>query len=153
MDRARPKSVTFGTPVACQEDIGGFEVPVNEAALVRELHGTGQRGDHFGRLPCGLRTACELLCQSSSLDKLHREVRPTGQVADIVDLYDVRMPQCRHRLGLAPETPQFLRIGVSAGEQHLDGDDALELEVLGLEDDAYAAPAEDGLHVIAVDLR
>ena len=55
--------------------------------------------------------------------------------------------------GRARESRQLVRVGVDAGEQHLEGDVAIELEVFGPEDHAHAATAQNGLHVIVGNQR
>ena len=45
------------------------------------------------------------------------------------------------------------RPGVGAGDEHLEGDQAVESEVPGLVDDAHAPVAEERLYVIARDPR
>ena len=54
------------------------------------------------------------------------------------------------RLGMEP-----LKIGCirhSAGQDHLDGDEAIELHVAGLEDDAHAAAAQLVQQFVVADL-
>ena len=63
------------------------------------------------------------------------------------------MPEARHRLGLAGESRALRRPGISPGAYHLDGDRAVELLVAGPVHDAHAAGAEDGLRLVAGDLR
>jgi hypothetical protein len=74
-------------------------------------------------------------------------------VAHVVDLDDVGVAQAGDRLGLALEARPLVRPGVGAGEEHLEGDGAIESQMPGLVDDTHAAPAEEGLHVIARDPR
>jgi hypothetical protein len=62
-------------------------------------------------------------------------------LADLVDLDDVRMLQVSHRFGLTPEAKQLLATGMGAGQDHFEGDQAIELHVPGLVNDAHAAPA------------
>ena len=78
-----------------------------------------------------------------------REVGPAVVVADVVDLHDVRVPQSCRRLGFPEETLPLFGTGVCAGQQHLEGDGAVEPQVPGLVDDPHAAVAQKGLHVIA----
>src|SRR5436305_1731964 len=71
------------------------------------------------------------------------------RVADGVDLHYVRVPQPRHRLRLALESLPLVRPGVRAGQRHLEGDDAVEAQMPGPEDDAHAPVAEHRLDLVA----
>ena len=57
------------------------------------------------------------------------------------------------RLRFALEPRPLVRPGVGAGDQHLEGDEAVEPEVPGLVDQAHAPAPEEGLHLIAGYLR
>ena len=46
-------------------------------------------------------------------------------LADLVDLHDVRVLQPGDRLGLGAEARELRRPGVGAGEDHLEGDEAV----------------------------
>jgi hypothetical protein len=61
--------------------------------------------------------------------------------AELVDLHDARMLQSRHGLGLGLETGEFLRAGVSTGQDHLQGDEAGEFCLARLVNDTRVAPA------------
>ena len=50
-------------------------------------------------------------------------------VADVVDLHDVGVAQAGDRLGLPEEPLPLLRAGVGAGQEHLEGDGAVESQV------------------------
>src|SRR5438477_374209 len=50
-----------------------------------------------------------------------------------------RVAQAGDGFGLDLEAEAVLRRGVGAGQEHLEGDDAVELQVAGLVDDAHAA--------------
>ena len=126
---------------------------MDDPALVRHLHGLGQRGHECGGRAGRLGRARELLGQAAPLDELHGEVRPALDVARVVHLHDVRVPQAGEGRGLPAEAPEFLRTGERAGEQHLDRDRAVERALPGLVDDAHAAAAEHRLHLVAGDLR
>ena len=50
-------------------------------------------------------------------------------------------------LGLDAEARALVRAGVAAGEDHLEGDEAVELRLPGLVDDAHAAAAQLALNL------
>ena len=69
-----------------------------------------------------------------------------------IDLDDVRVLQPGDRLGLGQEADGGLGPGVVAGQDHLEGDDAVEPELPGLVDDAHAAAAQLPEDLVAGDL-
>ena len=75
------------------------------------------------------------------------------EVADVVDLHDVDVPQARGGLGLAPEALPFVRSGKVAGQQHLHGDRAVEPLIPRPVNDTHAAPAQLVLHFVAAEMR
>ena len=126
---------------------------MDDAMLVREVHGVRQRLHERGRLQHRLRLSPHLPIQAAAIDKLKRKERLAVVAADFVDLHDVRMLQASDRLGLGAEPLHILFVGVGAGEDHLERDEALELDVPRLVDDAHATPAQHGEKLIALDRR
>ena len=63
-------------------------------------------------------------------------------LVDLVDRADVRMVQRRRHPGFAQEALRAGPIEAVLGAQELERDRAMQLDVLGLEDDAHAAGAE-----------
>ena len=122
----QPEIGDLGRAVGGEQDVGRLQIAVHDPAPVRHLHGLGQRGQQRGRLAGRLRRARQGLGQAAPLEELHGEVRPPLVVAHVVDLDDVRVPQARHRLRLALEPRPLVRSGVRAGDQHLEGDEAVE---------------------------
>jgi hypothetical protein len=120
---------------------------------MRRLDRLGHLGHQSRRLTRRQRRACQPPGQAAALDELHREVGPAVHVAGFVDLHDVGVTQAGDRLRLAQEPLEFLRLGVSAGQQHFHGDWSLEAHVPGLVDDAHAAAAQHFLHFITGDSR
>src|SRR6266478_4926608 len=58
---------------------------------------------------------------------------------DLMNLHDVRVLQLGDRLGLSLEASQVPGAGVGAGQDHLEGDEALEAALPGLVDNAHSA--------------
>jgi len=73
----------------------------------------------------GLRRAAQALGEAAALDVLHREVRLAVQLADVVDVDDVRVAQAGDGLGSWRKRSRSPRVGAGAVAQHLDGDDAV----------------------------
>jgi hypothetical protein len=74
-------------------------------------------------------------------------------VAHVVDPHDVLVPQARDRLRFVLEACPLVRAGIGAAQEHLQRDQPVEAQVAGLVDDAHAAAAEHGLHLVARDMR
>jgi hypothetical protein len=86
------------------------------------------------------------------LDELHREVRPAGVGAHVVDPHDALVAQTRDRLRFPLEPRPLVRSGVAASEEHLHRDGTVKAQVPGLINDTHAAAAECGLYLIARNL-
>src|SRR5262245_4764583 len=68
--------------------------------------------------------------------------------ADVEYLHDVRMLQGGNRLRLRPETSNTLCSCVTAGQDHLQGDQTVRVVLARLVDDTHAAPAEFAKDVV-----
>jgi hypothetical protein len=143
----------LGGAVLGQQDVAGLEVAVDDAALVGRVHGPGQPLDQLRRPLRRPGRTVELAREAAAGDELQREVRPAVLLADLVDLYDVRVLQGGDRLGLAAETGQFFRTGVAAGQDHLQGYEPLELQVSSLVDHTHTATAQLAENLVAGDGR
>ena len=74
-------------------------------------------------------------------------------LADVVDLDDVGVLEPGDGLGLGQEADGGLGAGVRAGQDHLQGDGAVEPDLAGLVDDPHAAAAQLALDLVAGDGR
>ena len=72
-------------------------------------------------------------------------------VADFVDGDDVRVLQPGRGLGLGAEALQVVVRRQRAGEDHFQGDDAVERSLPGLVDDAHAAAADLGQQLVIAE--
>ena len=70
-------------------------------------------------------------------------------LADVVDLDDVGVLEPGDGLGLGEEAGGGLGAGVRAGQDHLQGDGAVEPDLAGLVDDAHAAAAQLAQDLVA----
>ena len=71
---ARPKSVTCGSPLAVEQDVGRLEVAVQDAALVGVVHRPRAPLATSRRAPCRRRSraiAARQLAEAAALDQLH----------------------------------------------------------------------------------
>ena len=69
--------------------------------------------------------------------------------AVLVDLHDVGVLQARDGFGFGAEASQLLAAGMAACKDHLEGDEAIELEMACLVDNAHAAAAKYALNLVA----
>src|SRR5262249_61441143 len=112
-------------------EVARLEAAVADPAVRGGGDGPGQRLDQPGRLGHRKRLPGQALRQAAAFDVLQREDRYAVVLADLVDLYDVRVVQAGDRLGFRLEARPLLGAGVAAGEDHLQGDDPVELELTG----------------------
>ena len=124
------------------EDVGGLQIAVNNAAPVGEVQRLGDL-DHE---PKQFAQAKWPLAQSRrerlTFEVLHHQVRAAFLEARVVERADVRMVQRRDGFRLAGEAYAGLLHVLSPRRDHLDCDEAVEARVLGLEHFTHAARAE-----------
>ena len=132
----------LGRAVGGEQDVGRLEVAVDDPPVVRGLHPPREQDDHLHRLARRPGALAEPLGQAAPLDELQGEVREPGVLADLVDLDDARVLELGDRLGLGPEPRELIGRGVGPGQDHLEGDVAVEAELAGLINDAHAAAAQ-----------
>ncbi|MFO0968377.1 MAG: hypothetical protein U0793_22710 [Gemmataceae bacterium] len=77
--------------VGVEQDVGGLEVPMEEAAIVRVLDGAGNEDEVPRRDSRGQRTVNEALGQTGSVNVVHAVERPERRLADLVDADDMGM--------------------------------------------------------------
>jgi hypothetical protein len=118
-----------------------------------DVDGPGQRLDQLGGLVGQPGRAVEPAGEAAALDKLQGEEGQAVVLANLVDLHDVGVLQAGDRLGLGLEAAQLLAAGVAAAQDHLEGDEALELQVPGLVYDSHAAAAQHPQDLVPGDGR
>ena len=156
----RPAARTAATPglgeaevehldlaVGRQLDVGGLQVAVDDAVLVRLLERLGDLLRDRDRFVHGDRAAREAFREVLAGDELHRQEVEGGAVGqrralESVDVGDVRVVEGGEQLRLALEAGEALRILRQLGRQHLDRHVAAELRVAGAGDLAHPARAE-----------
>ena len=111
--------------------VGGLEVAVDDALLVRFLEGLGDLAGDRDRVLHRHRAALEPLGEVLTLDELHRQEVHSGAVGprhalEAVDLGDVRVVESGEEPGLAVEPGEPLGVGREALRQQLDRDLAPE---------------------------
>jgi hypothetical protein len=73
--------------------------------------------------------------------------------AAVVDLHDVGVAQCSHGLRFPEKALAVMPTGINPGEQHLERNRAVQAQLEGFVDDSHAASTEDGIHLIARNIR
>ena len=112
------------------------------------MHGSGQDFDNRRGLRRRLRLTGGALGEAAAADVFQRKIRPALGFTDFVDLHDVWMLQRRDGLRLGAESSQRIRIAQFVGVNHLQGDESVEPNLSGLEDDAHSAPPQLAENVV-----
>jgi len=96
--------------VGRNEDVGGFQVAVEDAGLMRGAEAVGNRRTDLGSLAPAEGPAPEPLTQRFALQQLCCHERPALVVPKLVDLEDVRVGELGNRLGFGFEASEPLGI-------------------------------------------
>lgn len=134
--------VSFG---AGQQDVGGFDVAMQQVALVRVVEGFGDGGDDFDRLGQGHSGGVPLAHVSSgvgAVDVVHRDPQLPLELTAIVQADDVRVPQRCGDVGLTVEPVAVLGVTGQRGGHDLERILAGKARMLGQVDLAHAAGTE-----------
>ena len=102
---------------------------MDNASAMCDLNGLRQRRHHRRGLARGLGDTGETLGKRPAVDEFHREIRPAVEIADIMNLHDVRIVQGGNGAGFAHEARELHRAGVFARAEHFHGHRAIELEM------------------------
>ena len=85
-----------------------------------------------------------------ALDEFHdEEEMPLRGLPELMDGDDVRVVELGHGAGLAAEAVHEGGVHADLQREELDGDEAVERDLPGLEDRAHAAAPEHGEHFVA----
>ena len=125
-----------------EQDVGGLDVAMDEAARVRGVERGGHRGDDRRRA-LGLEPAlaAQQRAQVLALDVAHDLEQHAVLLARVVDRDHVRMIERRGDLRLRDEAAAEGRVVGERGRDQLDGHVPVEGEVGRPVDDAHAALA------------
>ena len=130
--------------MAAQQDVGGLQVAVQDAALVSVMDGAGH-GRHQPR--GGTRVvgvALDLGGQVAAVDEFHAEVVVAVVLADLVDRHDMRMIEVRGRFGLAGGSARRSPgVANRPAPTILTRQHAVQAHLPGLVDDPHSALRED----------
>ncbi len=107
------------------QDIGRFQIAVQDSALVGVLHRVGDCRHQLGRRPRLLEFR-EPLREISPLDELHAEEATAVLFADVVDRHDIGMIELGDRLGLVAKPPRGIGTRPPGVTNHLERYQAVE---------------------------
>ena len=128
------------------EDVGRLQIAMDDAAVMRVLHGIGNLGDERQPLPQIELLQARIFIEPASAHELHREVRlrtePGVGDASLVDLRYAVVLQTSEELVLVLETPQHRGRG-DAGPDDLEGDTPSRPLLFSLVDDAHRAFSDE----------
>ena len=138
--------------VGGDQDVRGFQVAVDHAALVRVLHGAAHRLHELEDLHLGELVLVDVVVEAYAVDELHGVVVHALVCAAVVHACDVGVLKSRGELDLALEIGAGLGRGERAGGQELQGDLAVRAQLLGTPDHTHAALAQLARDAVALDL-
>src|SRR5690349_4138007 len=124
------------------ENVGGLNVAMNDALLMRRVEGVGDFG---GDTEQGLElhgTARDGVFERLALKIFHGDEAFFVVLTDFVDGTNVGMVQGGGRAGFTPKSFKGLRVLRQSLRQKLQSDEAAQLGVLSLVDNTHAATAE-----------
>ena len=138
----QPEVEDLHPPVVRDHDVGGFEVPVDDAPIVSRREGVGHGNTDLE--DSGQRHALvgADLIETPAFDELHRQEVDAAVFLNREQGHDVWVIEPGDGLRLALEPRETLRISGCFGGQDLQGDIAFEPGVAGAVDLAHAPLAE-----------
>ena len=139
---ASPKSSTLTVPSAPHLDVRRFQIPVDDALLVRRFDRLGDLPRDRQRLVDRHPVAPEALRQILALDEFHHERGDAVAVLQPVDRADVRMIERGEHRGLALETRATVGVVGERTRQEFDRDLAIQRRVPRAVHLAHAALAD-----------
>ena len=155
-DPGNAKIKTLRLSALVHEDVAGFQIAMNDAALVRVVNGIADLGHQLQPLPDGQRLGRGVGEERLATDKFHGEVRlwagPTISGGGFVNLRDAGVLESTKRQRFLFEAAKQLTAD-KAGFDHLQGDGAARLLLFRLEHGSHAAFTENSDDAIVTQCR
>jgi hypothetical protein len=139
---SQTKVENFGVSALSDKNICRLDVAVNDSLGMRRIERIGDLNCQRENRVSLHRTVADAMFQRHAIQKLHDDKRLLILLSDLINGTDIRMIQCRRRLRLALEPGQRLRVVGDIVRQELQGNEAVEFNVLGFVDNTHAAAAE-----------
>jgi len=114
------------------EDVGGFDVAVEDALCMRGIERVGDLNAQVEQVFGRQRPRGNAMSQRLALEQLHDDIGLALVFADVVERADVRMVQCGRRARLAAEPIERVTIFRVLVRQELQRDVPAEANVFGL---------------------
>ena len=138
----QPEIQNLGVSTLGHKNVGGLDVAVNDAFDVGGVQSVGNldgQAEQNFRLD-GL--SGDAMLQSHTVQELHNEERMAVMLPDLMNRADIGMIESRGRLRLPLETSQCWGISGDLVRQELQGNKAMQGDVLRLVHHAHAATAQ-----------
>ena len=132
-----------------EEHVGGFQVPMGNAAPVSKVHGLRQDLNELSCRQNRLRQAAGALLQTAAIDVLQRQVGAAVDLAYFIDLDDMWMLQMGHRLRFITETRQLCFARMPSCQDHFESYHTLQAALACLVDNAHRTAAQNLQDVVA----
>ena len=132
----------LGVASSSNEDVRGLDVAVNDSFGVGGIQRVGNLDAERKNLINLQGMARDAVLQRHAIEEFHGDERVAVVLSDFVDSADVGVIKRRGGARLATEALQGLRVLGHLVRQELESDEAAELGVFGLVNDAHAASAE-----------
>src|SRR5216683_3222544 len=115
---------------------------MNDAALVRVMHGPGKGLHQRGCFPLRQRRAGNFLGEAAARNVFKREKGSAVVLAHLIDLHDVWMLQAGHGLGLGAKSNPRCRVSVGAAEDHFERHETFERTLAGFVHNTHASSTQ-----------
>ena len=134
-----------------QQDVGGLDVTVDDAAGVRVVERRGDPTEDRGELPGTGPAAAQQLVERHPVDEPHRDVVQPARAVGVVHVDDGRVVEGGRAASLPVEAARRVGVAGDDGIEDLERDRAVEGELAGTKDPAETAPAEQPVHLVAAE--
>ena len=137
--------------VGSEHDVVRADVAVQHPSRVSRLESSGEAFSVSNDVDNGkIPILPDARAQRTAFDELHRHPQPVAFLEDLEDGCNVRVRESRGGLGFSQESMAIVS-GTLIGTRCFERDDATELEIARLIDDAHAAPSKLGDDLIVTE--
>ncbi len=137
--------------VGQQEDVGGLQVPVRDALLVRRAESARDRDRDVHRLAHRQRALPQAIGERLAVQEFGDHEERVAVEADVEEGEDIGVRESCYRVGFALEPGAAVRVAGHVRRQHLDGDVAAEARIARAVHLAHAAGPKGGRHFVGAE--